>query len=116
MAEKAIINKLNREKNNVCKILTKSGYEIERASNMTFCINAARKPEYRFIGVAIKEILNSFRFKEQKQRLENWPNPAPRVVSIEIWLKREDGQDFEIFTYENGRWIDRNKKPASFLN
>jgi len=116
MAEKAIINKLNREKNNACKILAKSGYKIERASNTTFCINAARKPEYRFIGIAIKEILNTFRFKEQIKRLENWPNPAPNAISIEVWIKREDGQDFEMFTYENGQWMDENKNPAKFIN
>lgn len=116
MSEESIKKKINTAKKNACDILAKAEYKIEKASNKTFCINAARKSEIRFIVVGIEEIVNVPWFKEQIKNLEKWPNPAPAVTSKEVWIRGQGEHGFKKFCYENHQWIDENFDPTDIFN
>jgi len=104
MSEETNRKKLNTAKKAVASILSKAGYKIELTSNNIYCLDAYRHSEHRIIAVGIKEILKTIKFKEQIKRLEKLPNPAPNVITKEIWIRGDEEHGFRQYYFKQEYW------------
>jgi len=103
---------LEKTTNHAINLLEEGFYRVDLLS---FCILAARELAYRFIIV----LCRGMDFEETKERiakLEQWPLPGrnPCVGIKEIWVPKENLKQFDIFFYEDGRWVDIRERTHCF--
>lgn len=116
MPEIAVKKKLNNAKKSVCRIFRKAGYKIQPASNELFCVIGMRHREWRCVKVGIKPIVSEAWFLREIKRLENMPCPDAKTIKREIWIREEDGQNFNQFYWEDNQWFNENDEPVKNFN
>jgi hypothetical protein len=113
MPEDAVKKQLGRAKSAACAILQQAGYQIEKASNGTFCLTAARDAEWRVIAIGTKPIIKCPWFIEQVKRLEKYPCPNFQLIKKEVWIRGDDERAFRQLIWKDNRWLDENQEPVN---
>ena len=96
----------------IIKLLQEQNFRVEFLS---FCLLAARQLEYRFI-IVVMAGMDFEDVKDKIAKLEQWPSPGrnPCYGIKEIWIPKEDNKHFDIFMYQDGKWLDIWKGERQF--
>lgn len=104
---------LNEAKRKACSILRSAGYKVEKSQNQTFCLTAMRDAEWRVIAIGMRNIIKCPWFLTQIKNLERLPTPDPKTIKKEIWIKEPGEQNFYLYHWFDGKWVDENLEQAT---